>query len=336
MSEREGYDSPLVSTPRQRLRHLLPWTISVPALIYVFGFATDWSTLYARTRQADLPLFFAVTLIDKLVFFLAWALIQGESISRFVTPVPRRSVIALRGGAELVGAVNHGFGNAAFILGLTQFAPGRLGSVIAATGVPFLSHGFVLLLQASLALGFLKGGIAANRDVAGAVAVGWSAVTVVVLLVRFGPSLRFVAHSSFGQRLAGVRFRRLLPFLGFFVLLASADIVLQRATSSSFGIHIPWWALAARIPLLYTALSLPSLGNFGTRELAWVTCFSDFGARDQLIAYAFVTNTTFLVLNVLVGVLFLPRALELIAEVRRARATGAAFPEPLLTDPSDP
>lgn len=318
------------------MRHLLPWTISVPALIYVFGFATDWGALYERTRQADLPLFFAVTLIDKLVFFLAWALIQGESISRFVTPVPRRAVISLRGGAELVGAVNHGFGNAAFILGLTQLTPGRLGSVIAATSVPFLSHGFVLLLQASLALGFLKGGIAANRDVAVAVAVGWSTVGVVVLLVRFGPSLRFVAHSSFGRRLAGVRFRPLLPFLGFFALLASADVVFQRLTSSSFGIHIPWWALAARIPLLYSALSLPSLGNFGTRELAWVACFSDFGERDQLIAYAFVTNTTFLVLNVLVGALFLPRALELIAEVRRARASGTALPEPLLTDPSDP
>ncbi|HBZ72285.1 MAG TPA: hypothetical protein DEP35_22150 [Deltaproteobacteria bacterium] len=125
-------------------------------------------------------------------------------------------------------------------------------------------------------------------------------------------------------------------FVGFFILLASADIVLVRVTSASFGIRIPWWALAARIPLLYTAISLPSLGNFGTRELAWAACFSDFGTRDQLIAYAFVTNTTFLVLNVLVGVLFLPRALELIAEVRRARASGAAFPEPLFTDPSDP
>jgi len=325
-----------VASSRQRLRHLLPWTISVPALIYVFGYATDWSTLYARTRQANLPVFFAVTLLDKLIFFVAWALIQGESISRFVTPVPRRSVIALRGGAELVGAVNHGFGNAAFILGLTQLAPGRLGSVIAATSVPFLSHGFVLLLQASLVLGFLEGGIAANRDVAVAVVVGWSAAGVGILLVRFGPSLPLVARSSFGQRLAGVRLRPLLPFLGFFVLLACADIVLQRATSSSFGIHIPWLALAARIPLLYSALSLPSLGNFGTRELVWAACFADFGTRDQLIAYAFVTNTTFLVLNVLVGMLFLPRALELITEVRRARASGTELPEPLLTDPSDP
>jgi hypothetical protein len=325
-----------VSSARQRLRHLLPWTISVPALIYVFGFATDWSTLYARTRQANLPLFFVVTVIDKGLFFLAWALIQGESINRFVTPVPRRTVIALRGGAELVGAVNHGFGNAAFILGLTQLTPGRLGSVIAATGVPFLSHGFVLLLQASLVLGFLQGGIAANRGVAVAVAIGWTAVAVGVSLVRFGPSLRFVANSSLGERLSGVRFRRILPFLGFFALLTCADIVLQRLTSSSFGIHIPWLALAARIPLLYTALSLPSLGNFGTRELAWVACFSDFASRDQLIAYAFVTNTTFLILNVLLGATFLPRALELITEVRRARAAGKDLPERLLTDPSDP
>jgi len=93
--------------------------------------------------------------------------------------------------------------------------------------------------------------------------------------------------------------------------------------------------LVARIPLLYVALFLPAFGSFGTRELAWVACFSEFAPRDVLIAYAFSTNTLFFVLNVILGVLFLPHALGLIARLRQARAYGEAVPKPLLHDGSD-
>ena len=103
----------------------------------------------------------------------------------------------------------------------------------------------------------------------------------------------------------------------------------------AFAVDIGWTELAARIPLLYMALIIPSLGNFGTRELAWAGLFSEFGSRDQLIAYAFAVNSVFLVLNVIIGVLFLKRSLELISEVRRAKKTGEPTPARLLRDPTD-
>ena len=80
---------------------------------------------------------------------------------------------------------------------------------------------------------------------------------------------------------------------------------------------------------------IPSLGNFGTRELAWAGLFSEFGTRDQLIAYAFAVNSVFLVLNVLIGVVFLKRSLQLISDVRRAKKTGEPTPGRLIHDPTD-
>jgi Na+/glutamate symporter len=111
--------------------------------------------------------------------------------------------------------------------------------------------------------------------------------------------------------------------------------VIQGLASQAFGVHIDWTALAARIPLLYLALVIPSLGNFGTRELAWAGLFSEYGSRDSLIAYAFAVNTVFLILNVLIGVIFLKRAFELVSEVRRVRKTGEGAPARLLRDPTD-
>jgi hypothetical protein len=306
------------------------------ALVYVFGFATDWRALAAATRTADLPLFVAVTVLDKVTFFLAWALVQAECLRRFAVPVPRREVVALRGGSELVRAANGSLGDAAFLLGIARIVPGRLASVLAATTIPLVCHALVLLGQASLVLPFLEGSWTANRDVVVAALAGWSVVVSGALLVRLGPRL----GSVLGARLAGwierLDLRAIRPIFAAFVGLSAVDVAVQKVATASFGLEIPWSVIVARMPILYAVMTVPSLGNFGTRELAWAHFFAEFGERDRLIAYAFATNASFLVLNVVIGVCFLPRALELVAEVRRARAAGAPVDGPLLVDRSDP
>jgi hypothetical protein len=112
-------------------------------------------------------------------------------------------------------------------------------------------------------------------------------------------------------------------------------VTIQKLASEAFGVSIPWIALAARIPVLYVAMIVPTLGNFGTRELMWAALFADYGSRDRLIAYALSTNAVFLLINLTLGLSFLPRALQLLAAVRRARREGEPIPEPLLHDPTD-
>ena len=67
----------------------------------------------------------------------------------------------------------------------------------------------------------------------------------------------------------------------------------------------------------------------------WAALFADNADRDTLIAYSLATNTVFLLLNLAIGLLFLPRALQLLAAVRNARREGEALPQPLLHDPTD-
>lgn len=317
-------------------RRLLPWLISIAALVYVFGFATDWTRIRESTQEANLPLFLAITVVDKIVFFVFWAFLQAETLRRFVGPVPWRSVLSLRGGSELVRAVNHGFGDAAYFLGLMRLLPGRVAVVVAAAIIPFVCHTLVMLGQLTLALPFLDGGYARNRDVYVFAAFGWAATAIALLLVRFGPRIGYWRASSLAQRIERFELARMRPILGWFVVLAAMDVVFQRVTAASFGAVIPWWEMVARIPILYAAISVPSLGNFGTRELAWAWCFQDFAPRDVLVAYALATNATFLVLNVLIGIVFLPKALELVSEVRKAKADGTPVQTPLLSDPADP
>jgi hypothetical protein len=300
----------MTKASRMRWKHILPWIVSAGLLFYVFNVATDWDRLRAATEQANLPLFIAFTTADRVAFFVVWALLQAAALRRFVAHVPVHSIIAIRGGSELLRAVSNPLSDGAFFLGLRELTGGKLEAVLAAALVPAICHFLVLALQVTVALPFLPGSFDSNRDVFVAAGVTW----VVGLALAIG--VRISATGS--TRIPGAR-----------------RVRNQGLASRAFGVEIAWTALAARIPLLYLALVTPSLGNFGTRELAWAGLFSEFGSRDALIAYAFAVNSVFLILNVLIGTLFIKRALELVAEVRRARKAGEPAPAPLLRDPAE-
>jgi hypothetical protein len=315
-------------------RRAAPWLVSAAALAWVFG-RTDWVKLLDATRQANLPLFLAIMVCDKAIFFLVWALVQAEAVRRFVVPVSRREVLAVRGGSELFRAVNNPLADAAFLLGLARLAGGKLESVIAASLVPFAAHLMVLLAQASAALFVLPGGPGAHRDVLAAVAAGWGLVGAGAALFLARPLRRVPVLARVGASLDRMRPSELLPFVGWFAGLAAFDVLIQGLGSIAFGVPIPWTALAARIPLLYLALAIPSVSNFGVREFAWAGLFADYAPQEALFAYAFATNSVFLLLNVLIGTAFLRRAFDLLSEVRSS-ARAHTLREPLLHDAIDP
>jgi hypothetical protein len=310
--------------------------ISAAALAYVFGFATDWDALVRATEGANIPLYVGYTVADKMIFFLWWGVLQAAVLRRFVAPVTTRELVAVRGGAELLRAVNNPVADAGFLFGVLQLTGGRVAAVVAVATIPLATHFFVLLIQASLSLGFLEGGPAGNRDIFIAVSISWAVLAFALVAMRTGLWERRIASTRFGAWTKNISFRSILPFIGWFALLAGFDVMIQGLASRAFGIEIDWWALAGRIPLLYIALSLPSFANYGTREITWSFCFAEYADADALVAYAFATNTLFLMLHVVIGVVFLPRALALIGAIRQARKEGLEVPRPLIHDPSDP
>jgi len=322
---------------RSRARHILPWLVSAALLVYVFGWATDWSELLAALDRANGPLFLLCAAADRLAFFAIWTLLQAAALRRFVIPVPMKSVFAIRGGSELLRAVSNPLSDAAFFLGLGQLTGGRYEGVVAAALVPGVCHFFVMVLQMTLALPFLPGGMAENRDVLIGAATMWAMILASVVAVRLSASgrLRLPGATFIRDWVERFPLRELRPFFWGFLALAVFDVVIQWLASRAFGIELGWAALTARLPLVYLSFLIPTLGNFGTREITWAALFSEFGTRDELIAYAFSVNAVFLVINVLLGVIFLAKALELVREVRRASREGQSVPQPLFHDPTD-
>ncbi len=317
-------------------RHVLPLVISGGALIYVFGYAIDWEAIPAATEQANMPLFVGITILDKIVFFLVWALVQASMVRRFLAPVPRRQIIAVKGGAELVRALNNSVSDAAFFLGVWQLCRAPLQSVIAILTLPFAAHFFVLLLQGSMALFFVPRDRVQFSAVAGVVVFGWLIVIAFVVARRLGAVDRLFAWLRLDLLEDRVKLADLVPYFAIFAAFAAADVLIQGLAARAFGTNIDWAALFAGIPVLYFMMLLPSFGNFGTREIVWANVFHGYGSEASLYAFALWTNVIFLVMHVLIGVLFLSRAMTLLQDLRRTRSHVESVRKPILRDALDP
>lgn len=318
-------------------RQILPWSISIGAMVYVFGYKIDWESIPEATANANLPLFIAITVFDKLSFFVVWGLFQAAAIRQFIERVPIHKIMAVKGASELVRTVNNSLADASFLVGVAQLVTtAGVARVVAIASIPFITHFAVLLLQATFVLAFLEGGLAGNRDVTGLVIASWLMVIAVTIGVRNGYLHTMLEKVGIGGWIDSVKPRELLPYVGWFALFGVYDVAIQGLAARSFGLDIDWVALIARIPVMYFVLLIPSLGNFGTREIAFATLYEEFGSRESLYAFALWTNTIFLAMHVIIGVLFLNRAIALVREVRAAKQQGKPVPRPILRDAIDP
>jgi hypothetical protein len=319
------------------VRHVLPLVISGTALVYVFGFAIDWESIPEATDRADMPLFIAITVLDKIVFFLVWCLVQASMVRRFLVPVPRRQVIAVKGGAELARALNNSVSDAAFFFGIWQLCRRvPLQAVVAVTTLPFAAHFLVLLFQASLALPFVPREQVQFSTMTGAVVFGWTLVLGFIVARQMGAVDRLYDVLRLDALKDRVELRDLIPYICVFAAFAVADVAIQGLATRAFGNPIDWISLTGGIPVLYLAMLLPSFGNFGTREIVWANVFHGYGTESSLYAFALWTNAVFLIMHVLIGALFLNRALALLTDLRRSELDVESVRHPILRDALDP
>jgi hypothetical protein len=87
-------------------------------------------------------------------------------------------------------------------------------------------------------------------------------------------------------------------------------VVLHYLALQLFDLHIPFTRLFASLPIIFLVASLPiTVAHLGTSQAAWLYFFADHPA-PQILAYSLVAHVTFMILNSLIGLAFLPLALR--------------------------
>jgi hypothetical protein len=77
-----------------------------------------------------------------------------------------------------------------------------------------------------------------------------------------------------------------------------------------FGVSLPFTALLTYLPLIFFLSAMPAAAKLGPSQAAWVYFFGDQAPKENLVAFSLAAHLTFLVLNALLGLVFLKRAMR--------------------------
>ena len=77
-----------------------------------------------------------------------------------------------------------------------------------------------------------------------------------------------------------------------------------------FGVTLPFMALLTYLPLIFFFSAMPAAAKLGPSQAAWVYFFGDRAPEANLVAFSLAAHLTFQVLNALLGLCFLKRAMH--------------------------
>jgi hypothetical protein len=251
------------------------------------------------------------TLIDSLVL--------QRAVSWFHVPVAYRDILPVRATAYILSLVN------------TQLGQGGIAVYLHRRhGIPFWQITgtvvFIALIEVyQLALYSFIGAVASAEPRAPWTVYGIMAAYLALHLWWFSRARK--------GRLAELpilaAFRRARPWqYGALLLLKTPNLLAAVAVHwlalPLCGLEVPFLALLTYLPIVFFVAALPiAAAHLGPSQYAWQYFLSDYGSGAALVAYSLAAHLTFMVMNALIGLLFLRRAaLEL------GEATPAPAPRP--------
>jgi hypothetical protein len=110
-------------------------------------------------------------------------------------------------------------------------------------------------------------------------------------------------------------FYRARPWQYLVLLLMKAPNLLAAVTVywlalPLFGVHLPFMGLLTYLPLIFFFSAMPAAAKLGPSQAAWVYFFGTLAPEEKLVAFSLAAHLTFLVMNALLGLCFLRRALR--------------------------
>jgi hypothetical protein len=230
-----------------------------------------------------------------------------QAVTWFNVPVRYGHVFAIRATTYILALLNAQLGQG----GLAVFLHKRYG-------LPFwqiTGTVLVLLLVETYQLGLYSFLGAALTGEIGKSVSPWPYAVLAVLL---GVLLWYFSRPRTG-RIGSMQilqtFFRARPWQYLVLLLMKTPNLIAAVTVywlalPLFGISLPFTALLTYLPLIFFFSAMPAAAKLGPAQAAWVYFFGDRASADDLVAYSLAAHMTFLVMNALLGLVFLRPAMR--------------------------
>ncbi len=309
---------------RTIITRLLPWLITVGIFAIIFT-RIPLSSVIDALSQVHFASYLALMAPYSLFYCLVDTFVLSRAVHWFHQPVPYRRLLPVRASSYILSLLVSGLGQG----GLAYYVHRREGIPFLALAGTMVFLGVMEFIQ--LALYASMGILVFYPNLAPAFAPLY-----IILIAVIGLSL-FIIHRGtrplenllsrfsrrFQSRESGLlnTIRQVRLQHAALTLLYKAPnflmaVVVQQAALQLFGVDVPFTRLFAMLPIVFLAASVPgTVAHLGTSQAAWLYVFSGYGTEAQILAYSLVAHVTFMVLNSLIGLGFMPFALKGLRDV---------------------
>lgn len=285
------------------MKRVAPWAVTAA----IFGFLF-WRYPVGRVLDtlstARWGVFLALMAPYCVFYLLVDTFVLQQAVAWFNVRVPYRDVLPVRATAYILSLVN------------TQLGQGGIAAYLHRRHrIPFWQVTstvvFIALVEIYQLAFYSSVGAAVSRDPS----APW-----VVYGVMAGYAIGHLLYFSQPRVRAGsglpvlAAFRRARPVQYLLLLLYKtpnllAAVLVHWLALPLFGIHIPFATLLTFLPLVFFFAALPiAAAHLGPSQAAWTYFFGNYAPGEQLLAYSLAAHFSFMLLNALLGLLFLRRA----------------------------
>jgi hypothetical protein len=314
---------------RQKLLRIIPWVLTVGIFAILFH-RVPLEKVLAALQQVRFEVYVALMVPYSLVYCSIDAFVLSRVLQWFHAPIPYHRVLPVRAAAYILSLLNPGLGQGgvAFALHRREGLPFLeiAGSLLFLAVLEFGQLALyaaigIFTLQPHLAIAFAPVYVVLGAGFAVVLLCVQREIDPVALVVtplgrwRSGnPTYQApsrLPHASLLRTLKAARLRHYV-----FTLLYKAPnfflaVVLHYYALQLFDVQIPFMRLFGFLPIVFLVASLPvTVAHLGTSQAAWLYFFAPYGEAAQILAYSLVAHVTFMVLNGLIGVGFLPWAVR--------------------------
>ncbi len=320
---------------RKIITRLLPWLITLGIFAIIFT-RIPLSSVIDALGQVHFASYLAIMAPYSLFYCLVDTFVLSRAVHWFHRPVPYRRLLPVRASSYILSLLVSGLGQG----GLAFYVHRREGIPFLALAGTMIFLGVIEFIQ--LALYASIGILAFYPHLVPAFAPLYIILIAVIglalLIIHKGTGPLENLLSRFSQRfqpresdplntIRQVRLRHAILTLLYKAPNFLMAVVVQQAALQLFGVEVPFARLFTMLPIVFLAASIPgTVAHLGTSQAAWLYVFAGYGTEAQILAYSLVAHVTFMVLNSLIGLIFMPLALRGLRDASPTAHTDAPSP----------
>ena len=248
----------------------------------------------------------------SIFYFLVDSFVVQQAVSWFNVRVPYRDILPVRATTYILSLVNTQLGQG----GVALYLHRRYGLPFwEVTGtVIFISFVEVYQLALYSFVGAAAGG-ELGRVAPLPVYAGLAAYLVFHLWYFSRPRAGRLGEARLLTAFQRARPGHYLRLLAYKTPNLLAAVTVHWLALPLFGMHVPFLTLLTYLPLVFFFAALPiAAAHLGPSQAAWVYFFRGYAPEAGLVAYSLAAHLTFMLMNALIGLLFLRRAARELAE----------------------